>query len=537
MAVIQISRIQVRRGQKNQGSGIPQLAGGEVGWAMDSQELFIGNGSVSEGAPQVGNTKVLTEHDNLFELADEYIYKDNTILTGDSETTPIRRTLQDRLDDIVSVKAFGATGDGSDQTAQLQRAVDQIFLNDSSKGDEVSRTVLHIPAGVYNVSSSIKIPPHANILGAGIDKTKIVGTGNHRVFETVNLTSTPGSYSDDSNSTRNNQAQKIRIEGMTIDATGTSSHIVLQSCRDSIFKDLKITGYWESGDPTDNAYGIELRSLSEAVGSHNNIFDNVLMSGLDKAVGSDFDILDNTFSSLKVSTCGYGIVFGENTVIGSTGQDIAPTRNVIQNSTFQEIDKQAIWVETGNSNVSRNNTFISVGNIGGTEANAQHSVIKFVSSNNRSESDYFSRAEDLGYNQTFILNDPYISEIEGPVFAKIGNNHQLDIGQRNTPITLFRLPGDANKVFTVDYVYNSTVVDATRVGKMTIMMDSTSDNVHFVDDYDYNGDSNYQSGMTISLELADVNNGGTNDTILVKVKNTTAGDQGTFNFTVATTQI
>ena len=74
MAVIQISRIQIRRGQKNQGSGIPQLAGGELGWAMDSQELFIGNGSVAEGAPLVGNTKILTENDNLFELADQYTY-------------------------------------------------------------------------------------------------------------------------------------------------------------------------------------------------------------------------------------------------------------------------------------------------------------------------------------------------------------------------------------------------------------------------------------------------------------------------------
>ena len=48
MAVIQISRIQVRRGQKNAGSGIPQLASGELGWAVDSRELFIGNGAVSD---------------------------------------------------------------------------------------------------------------------------------------------------------------------------------------------------------------------------------------------------------------------------------------------------------------------------------------------------------------------------------------------------------------------------------------------------------------------------------------------------------
>ena len=75
MAVVQISRIQVRRGQKNQGTGLPQLASGELGWAVDSQELFIGNGAVSEGSPYVGNTKLLSEHDNLFEFANTYVYK------------------------------------------------------------------------------------------------------------------------------------------------------------------------------------------------------------------------------------------------------------------------------------------------------------------------------------------------------------------------------------------------------------------------------------------------------------------------------
>ena len=62
MAVVQISKIQVRRGQENQGSGLPQLSSGEIGWAVDTQKVYIGNGSVAEGAPQVGNTNLLTEH-------------------------------------------------------------------------------------------------------------------------------------------------------------------------------------------------------------------------------------------------------------------------------------------------------------------------------------------------------------------------------------------------------------------------------------------------------------------------------------------
>ena len=67
MAVVQISRIQVRRGKKGV-DNLPQLASGELGWAIDSQEFYVGNGSVSEGAPAVGNTKILTQHDTFFNL-------------------------------------------------------------------------------------------------------------------------------------------------------------------------------------------------------------------------------------------------------------------------------------------------------------------------------------------------------------------------------------------------------------------------------------------------------------------------------------
>ena len=50
MAIVQISRIQHRRGLKEE---LPQLAAGELGWAVDSQELYIGNGTTQEGAPEV----------------------------------------------------------------------------------------------------------------------------------------------------------------------------------------------------------------------------------------------------------------------------------------------------------------------------------------------------------------------------------------------------------------------------------------------------------------------------------------------------
>jgi len=58
VAVIQISKIQVRRGlQEN----LPQLASGELGWSIDERRLYIGNGTLAEGAPAVGVTEILTQ--------------------------------------------------------------------------------------------------------------------------------------------------------------------------------------------------------------------------------------------------------------------------------------------------------------------------------------------------------------------------------------------------------------------------------------------------------------------------------------------
>jgi hypothetical protein len=58
MSVTQLSKIQVRRGKLE---NLPQLSAGELGWAIDTQQLFIGNGSFEEGAASEGNTEILTE--------------------------------------------------------------------------------------------------------------------------------------------------------------------------------------------------------------------------------------------------------------------------------------------------------------------------------------------------------------------------------------------------------------------------------------------------------------------------------------------
>ena len=112
-----------------------------------------------------------------------------------SANNPVLRTLQQRLDDRISIRSFGANGDGTDQTAALQRAIDQLYLNASNKGTTAARVELILEAGEYTTASTIYLPPFATIRGAGPDKDYHSRWQLHiPAFQTANDTSTPGVY-------------------------------------------------------------------------------------------------------------------------------------------------------------------------------------------------------------------------------------------------------------------------------------------------------------------------------------------------------
>jgi hypothetical protein len=70
MAIVQISRIQQRRGLEQD---LPQLASGELGWSIDTNKLYIGNGSLAEGSHLPGeNTEILTQY-SIVNLSDTFL--------------------------------------------------------------------------------------------------------------------------------------------------------------------------------------------------------------------------------------------------------------------------------------------------------------------------------------------------------------------------------------------------------------------------------------------------------------------------------
>ena len=167
MAILQISRITQRKGLAQD---LPEpLAGAELGWAIDTRQLFIGNGELTEGAPVVGNTEILTEFSDLLQYTTLYTYKGAAagydVQTGATSGSPVSQSLQNRLDSYAVVTDFGATGDGvTDDTDAINRALFQLYCRQTNT--QIRRS-LFFPAGTYLITNTINIPPFAQLYGEG----------------------------------------------------------------------------------------------------------------------------------------------------------------------------------------------------------------------------------------------------------------------------------------------------------------------------------------------------------------------------------
>lgn len=465
MAVVQISRIQVRRGRAQSGTGVPTLASGELGWAVDTRELYIGNGSVSEGAPSVGNTRILTEFSDILGEAARYAYNQNPIAT--------ERSLQDKLDDFVNVRDFGAGGDGSVQHVELQRAIDTLFLG-ADKGLFRSRVTLYMPAGEYKIEAPLYLPPYTRIVGDGKNATVIrnqnpeLGTAASNIFITVNSDSTPGNPELDASTTStDNQPRNIHISGMTlIDTTfgnqpvnagafDAHSTVLMNCAKDCVFEDVEFTGQF---NPTiDNPYynddinqgfkdstGIKMYAVSSALNCTGNRFVNCVFRNYVSAAYSDYDIDNNVWENCDVSNSWHGIVFGyaTNPAVNTPGQFTGPVNNRISNSRFSDIWQEALLVREGVDNISENNQYFDVGNDGGSSATPVTAVIRFGYKNietasprydprfhvgNKSVNDYFERTGDLTVNPAFNTN-AYPPEVEGAKFLELNTEIQTRLG-------------------------------------------------------------------------------------------------------------
>lgn len=631
MAVVQISRIQIRRGKINSGTGLPQLSSGEMAWAIDSQELYIGNGAVSEGSPGVGNTKILTINDltsqgNILNLI-QHIYKanDTTMTTGIDANNPVARLIQDKLDDSVNLLDFVTDADilDDDYTAPLQRAINQLFLNPNTKSSantvygKQSRVTLVMPAGVFKTSSTLYIPSFATIVGAGLDKTFIeydptftitgttalsnvtlsttsatasmVGatiTGNNiqagtivqSVVEGISLQLTlPATavgvsqtftlvpvapairFINDSSSigapavitstTGNNQPRNIYINGLTIQTpTAINTGMQLDCMRDSVFENIKFDGYWSGSGSNALCTGIKMNVFG-AVVCENNIFKNIKFTNLVYAVFAKQDILNNVFEDCSVggidTPCRQGFVLGLGALgVGHPGEVYGPRNTIISNTKFLNVKQQAVYVDLGSGNSTRNCTYTNVGNDGAGNTGAVYPHVYFESYDNTSIGDRSDRPDDLGTDNSLYIYKP---ELGGHGTYSPDLYKKITLGYHIADWPAFRLPcssdyagnAEGSVTYTISYFYKSTTNAFTRRGTMTISADITSASIQLSDEFDVAGNISEANQIRLDFsakfidEVGSVYTGAVGQTpasIGIYYVNSYSADSGTFTY-------
>jgi len=481
MAVIEIAKIQVRRGQENT-TGIPQLDPGEFGWAEDTQHLYIGK-RIVEGANSDANSRILTEIDlgelqsllgtaNTTTLTSVYDYR-----TGTNYISAAPRFVQSKLDDLVNLRDYSgsaiALNSGTDITQILQNAINNLYANSMATSQGFigePRRRLMIPAGYYIISNTINLPPFAELVGEGQDITTLVSTvQSTSTFRTVDAAGNNynGSMASDSGASKGVILSNMTI-GYQLNLPTAVSLVALDNTEDALIRNVTFSTVGTSSFVTTGT-GISIRN-------------NTTFGGSDGAtsVSRNAQIVNCQFSSLNAGIQVSGLVSRpviENNTFRNLAQGVnlsgvggapGPINTLITKNKFDFIKADAIHADiTSGPVISSENVFYYVGNGGSmtdqSVTTTATSVLTFNAPGNLSSNDYFNRQAVSTSTSGFYYN-PLVSG-----FARVNNaaTHStiLPANTTNTNVLLVPLTG-YDQMGIIEYQLDNP--DMSRKGRLTL---------------------------------------------------------------------
>jgi hypothetical protein len=430
VAIVQISRITQRKGLA---IDLPSpLAGAELGWATDTRRLYIGNGTLQEGAPVVGNTEVLTEFSDILSYATEYTYQGESagyaVQTGTSASTPVSQSLQSRLDSMAIITDFGATGDGvTDVTANINNALYQLYCREINS--QIRRS-LYFPAGTYIISDTLNIPPYCNLYGDGPESTIIsfyVQTWTSTVaYASGVLVKNGSSYYRSAAAVPTGTAisntlywtattlpsyifrtaDSLQQTGANIGSNGASqpgffeiskmkftTNMVhdggyIEAAQDCAFESVNVSGPETASSLTvaTNATACVRFNTTDSYVCSNIEWNHCSFYSMVWGVNTDEPIEGVTISNCSFDTLYQGVYLGNSSApaVGPTGF------RVVQNN-FDNIYAEGISIVNVGMNCSAYNAFYDVGNHFLGTANPSTPVIDINGTNNVSVGDMFER--------------------------------------------------------------------------------------------------------------------------------------------------
>ena len=524
MAVVQISKIQVRRGQKNSNSGVPQLSSAEFAWAVDSQELYIGNGSVLEGAPYVGNTKILTEHDNILELAGSYQFaSDDTAIS-----LSIPRSLQSKLDEYVSVADFGAIGDGStDCVLAFETAFAQLFKN----ANDNFKKILLIPNGEYLFTSGLAIPSGVILQGETQERT-ILNIGAN----TIRFVTSTGLEVADFNSS--NRPQNIQLKNLIIQRT--TGQTTFSGVANSLIENVTFRGDYVLGD------NVSSLAAEPAAVFWNNDLSGIKVDNL-KFVSCQFESNSIAVKCNQTTIFDTAIKFIDSkffvsdTAVYINGVSTQGNRWQFNNCEFEEIAAQAFRSTNGQGTLIQSCKFKNVGNGTNTASNPTDVMVYFGERNNNLLIDCTSDRQQMAgitsSNLTASVTESFNSDNTRLIDR---NNSQIFLSDSFKPLTVFSA---SNKYTIVNY--RLSLGAHTRHGQLWISVGedlvegqsgtfcSLTDNYQYSPSLITNEGGALMTNFEFNVELRDNDNDSTIETIVLSYKNPLAtGATGNISFDV-----
>lgn len=524
MAIVQISRITQRKGlQEN----LPQLAGAEFGWSIDERRLFIGNGTLQEGAPVIGNTEILTEFSDILAFQTNYTYQGANAgyiaQTGPTTGSPISQSLQSWLDQFATVKDFGAVGDGvTDDTAAINRALYQIYCREVNPQ---IRRGLFFPAGVYKVSETIIIPPFATLYGDGADNSIIqMASGDDSALRAY-VARTGDSLQQTGVNIGNNGAivpQYVTIANMGFESVDPDVDVFLiEDINNCSLSGVTFSGPLTTADldtDADDTAGIRFASTASLVCNTVTI-DRCVFSGTTYGIATEQQTNGVTVSNSKFDTLFKGIALGITSPVNG-----GPTGTRIIHNLFDNIYSQGIEMGTISLNATGHNIFYDVGNFFDGVLNPATTIIDINGDNNVCIGDMFERGDSyvssyprININSQQVIATTNGKEIQAGTFTRQSGFSNVLVGNTLSATTIASSDSEA---FNVNY----SIIrgSAKRTGIITVTNDQTG-NIVYTDDF--------SQTATTGIVLTVINNAGSAD-----IKYTaTAGANGTFVYSVYTT--
>ena len=507
MAITQISRIQHRRGLKE---SLPQLAAGELGFAIDTQELFIGNGTITDGAPETGNTKIITEDDNILSTANTFTLRGNTdspVVTGTDNNSPVVRTLQNKLDDFANVKDFGAVGDGqTDDTAAINRAIANLMTVENT-GKEKRR--LYFPGGTYIISDPILLYPFTNLVGDGMRSTIIRQTDatEECVMRTCDSNgNTSVSIGDDGA----DLPEAISVKDCQFQTQSDNHVLIIDSGQDIHFQNVHFTGAYTNQDGQTNGKAcVDIRGTT-ANKSSRLYFVHCTFEESEFGLNSDFDVEDIIIQGSEFQKLYRGVNLGETSDGCTAGKITGPTGVLIHGVRFDRIDAEGIFIHDSGGqprgNIVSCCSFRDVG--ANSDDSADLPALNFAHADNFAYGNYFHRTDNL-------------SNFDGAVYHETPIRNPLTLDDNAStfrdaidPFTNLAIQYDNQRETHLEIDYCITRGTFKRRGKMRV--ESSVGNVIHSDDFSENGDT----GVTLK-----VNSNG-----VLQYKTTSTGSTATMKY-------